>query len=121
MLTIGEVSARTGVPASTLRYYEEVGLLPPPERVNGQRRYRESTLRLLAMIRVAKQAKFSLVEIRELLGEQSTSRGWQALAEQKIAEADAMIARANQIKQIIKASTECECSGLDDCELAAGF
>jgi DNA-binding transcriptional MerR regulator len=120
-MSIGEVAARTGIPASTLRYYEDVGLLPPPDRINGQRRYDESIVRLLAVIQVAKQANFSLGEIRELLGASSASDGWQVLAERKIAEADAMIARANQIKQIIRVGLDCTCTDLDDCELVAGF
>jgi DNA-binding transcriptional MerR regulator len=115
-MSIGEVAARTGIPASTRRYYEDVGLLPPPDRVNGQRRYDESIVRLLA-----KQANFSLGEIRQLLGASSASDAWQVLAERKIAEADAMIARANQIKQIIRVGMGCDCSGLDDCALVAGF
>ena len=47
MLSIGDVAAQSGVPASTLRYWEEIGLLPAPERVAGRRRYPNSILRRL--------------------------------------------------------------------------
>ena len=117
-MSIGEVSARTGIPTSTLRYYEEVGVLPAPRRVNGQRRYTPETLRLLAVILVAKQADFSLSEIRELLSpDGAVSDRWHALAHQKIAEADAMITRATQIKQIVRAGMDCSCTGIESCDL----
>jgi DNA-binding transcriptional MerR regulator len=43
---IGDVVARSGFPASTIRYYEQIELLPPAERVNGRRRYDESILKI---------------------------------------------------------------------------
>ena len=80
-MSIGEVAARTGIPASTLRYYEQIGLLPVPRRENGQRRYGPEVLRLLALIQVAKQASFSLTEIRNLLETESpVAEGWRAIA-----------------------------------------
>ena len=64
VLTIGEVARRAGVRASAIRYYEEAGLLPAPERVGGKRRYDEGILRRLAIIGGAKRAGFTLREIR---------------------------------------------------------
>ena len=66
-MRIGEVAARAGVRVSLIRYYEDVGLLPEPERVSGQRRYDQSVLRRLAVIDVAQRAGLSLDEIRELV------------------------------------------------------
>ena len=59
-LTISEVTRRTGVPASTLRYYESVGLLPAPARVSGHRRYGAEVLNQLAVIRLAQEAGFTM-------------------------------------------------------------
>lgn len=67
VLTIGEVARRAGVRASTIRYYEEAGLLEEPERVGGKRRYNEEVLRRLALIGGAKRAGFTLGEVRTLL------------------------------------------------------
>jgi MerR family redox-sensitive transcriptional activator SoxR len=64
LLTIGEVARCTGVSTSAIRYYEEAGLLPEPERVGGKRRYEKEILRRLALIRGAKGAGFTLGEIR---------------------------------------------------------
>ena len=63
-LTIGQVAARARVPASRIRYYEHVGVLPPPARTGGQRRYDDSVLRRLATIEVAQRAGFALDEVR---------------------------------------------------------
>ena len=121
-MSIGEVAARTGIPASTLRYYEQIGLLPAPRRENSQRRYGPEVLRLLALIQVAKQASFSLTEIRDLLVMESpVAEGWRAIAARKMAEADAMIERANQIKATLVAGMACTCTDLESCDLAVGF
>lgn len=66
-LLIGTVADRYGVPVTTLRYWEDVGLLPPPERSGGQRRYDLDALRRIMFIRMAKQSGLSLNAIRALL------------------------------------------------------
>ncbi len=67
MLTIGEVARRSGVAATTLRYYEQIGLLPAPIRLGGQRRYDEAVLSRLEVIALCKTAGFALDEIQRLL------------------------------------------------------
>ena len=63
-MAIGEVARRAGVRASALRYYESIGILPAPRRVNGRRRYDGEVLELLTVVRVAQQAGFTAAEIR---------------------------------------------------------
>ena len=65
--TIGEIANLAGVQPSTLRYYESIGILPAPRRVSGQRRYSVEVLQILAVIQLAKEANFTLPEIRALL------------------------------------------------------
>lgn len=68
-LTIGELASRTGTKVQTIRYYEQIDLLPAPERSAGnQRRYTSGHLDRLAFIRHARELGFSLGAIRELLG-----------------------------------------------------
>jgi len=107
-LTIGEVAALAGVQTSTLRYYEQIGIVPPPKRVNGQRRYNREVLVVLAVIQLAKDANFSLTEIKDLLyGETGTpSQRWQQLAERKLQEINAVIARAEEMKQLLEEALE---------------
>ena len=68
MLAIGTLAKRTGTKVQTIRYYEQIGLMPPPGRTEGgQRRYGEDELDRLSFIRHARQLGFSLEAIRELL------------------------------------------------------
>ena len=67
-MRIGEVADRVGVPAKTIRYYEDLGLLPSPARAtNGYRTYDESILARLAFIRAAQACGLTLGEIRGVL------------------------------------------------------
>jgi DNA-binding transcriptional MerR regulator len=67
-LSIGELSGLTAVKVPTIRYYEQVGLLPEPVRTEGrQRRYGESEVKRLHFIRHARELGFEMDDIRELL------------------------------------------------------
>jgi DNA-binding transcriptional MerR regulator len=67
-LSIGEVAARAGMTPSRIRYYEQRGLLPMPERTAGQRRYTADVFRRLSIIDAAQRVGFTLDEIQDLLG-----------------------------------------------------
>ena len=105
-LTIGEVAAMAGLQASTLRYYESIGLLPPAKRVSGQRRYTTAILSILAVIQMAKEASFSLPEIHALLHSRTDgevlSQRWQSLAAAKIRELEIVISRAQDMKMLLE-------------------
>jgi MerR family transcriptional regulator, copper efflux regulator len=66
-LKIGELAEMTGTTAPTVRYYEEIGLLPAPRRVNGQRRYDDDDVRRLTFIRRCRDFDFSVDQVRSLL------------------------------------------------------
>ncbi len=67
-LPIGKLAARTGVNIETIRYYERIGMIPPPPRsAGGQRRYDEIHLRRLAFVRRCRELGFPLDQIRALL------------------------------------------------------
>ena len=119
LLTIGEVARRAGVRASAIRYYEETGLLPEPERVGGKRRYDEEVLRRLALIGGAKRAGFTLGEIRTLLHGFPAGTGaaqrWQALASEKLIEVEEAIAQLRETRGLLEEALRCECASLDEC------
>lgn len=121
--TIGEIAQLAGVQPSTLRYYENIGILPPTLRVSGQRRYSGDVLQILAVIQLAKDANFTLPEIRALLydySEYSTpSQRWKELAQRKLREVDAIIAHAQEMKQLLEEGLECDSLlyELDSCAL----
>ena len=118
-MRIGEVAERAGVKTSLIRYYEEIGLLPEPERVSGQRRYDESVLGRLAVIEFAQRAGFTLAETRTLLSGFSPkvppSARWRSLAQRKLPEIEALIARATGMKRLLEEGLECECLSLEEC------
>ena len=67
-LTIGELARRSGYAVQTLRYYEQIGLMPKPPRTSGgQRRYGEDLQRRLLFIRHARDLGFEIEDIRSLL------------------------------------------------------
>jgi MerR family redox-sensitive transcriptional activator SoxR len=120
-VTIGEVSKRSGVPASALRWYEDQRLLPRAQRVNGRRVYDESVFLRLRVIDVAQEAGFTVAEIRQLLhGFSPTtppSERWRTLARRKLPEVNDLIERAQAMKRILEEALECECMTLEECEL----
>ena len=120
-MSIGEVARRAGVRTSALRYYESVGVLPAPRRVSGRRRYDGEVLDLLAIVRVAQQAGFTVAEIRTLLhgfsADTPPSARWRALASRKLPEVEALIERALGMKRLLERGLRCDCLRLEDCEL----
>jgi MerR family transcriptional regulator, redox-sensitive transcriptional activator SoxR len=123
-LTIGEVARRTGVRTSALRYYEDAGVIPPPRRLNGRRRYDPEVVRLVGVLRFAQQAGFTLEEVRTLFhgfgSEVPLGERWEALAREKLRELDALVERAAQMRRAIEAGLACGCVRLEDCMVAAG-
>ena len=120
-LTIGQVAARAGIRVSHIRYYEEVGVLPKPERVSGQRRYDEDVLHRLSIIDVAQRAGLTLDEIRELTGprlrDESAGQRLRELAEHKLPHIDALIERAQAVKRWLEIAGSCDCQTVDVCGL----
>jgi DNA-binding transcriptional MerR regulator len=115
LLTIGELARRAGVTASALRYYEELGLLPVPVRISGQRRYPESAARLVAAILLYSDAGFTLAEQRALIAPRDGTQGWRQLAQRKLAELDEQIARAQAVREAIRHGLRCPHEDITQC------
>ena len=117
--TIGEVATQSGVPASTIRYYEEIELLPPAARVNGRRRYDEAILPKLNIIRLAQQAGFTIAEIQMLVHDfpagTAPSVRWQVMAQQKLEELDERLKTIQSMKTILEQTLQCQCETLEAC------
>lgn len=118
-MAIGEVACRAGIQPSTIRYYESIGLLPPPARVGKRRQYDAMILNRLAAIRVACEAGFTLQEAKGLMrgfthaGAPRTQ--WRPWATRKRAEAQAMIERGQRMNQVLETLLACECTQFEDC------
>ncbi len=114
LLTIGQLARRTGVTASALRYYEELGLLPAPARASGQRRYPESAARVVGTILLYSDAGFTLAEQKALMAT-SAAGEWGRLARRKLAELDDQIARAQAARRAIEHGLRCPHEDITRC------
>jgi MerR family redox-sensitive transcriptional activator SoxR len=118
-LTIGQVARQAGVATSAIRYYESIGLLTPPPRISGQRRYPPSVLERLSVIQSARQLGLSIEEIRTLLfgfpdGAPPTER-WRTMAEKKLPELEALLKQITALKHQLEAGSACECGDINEC------
>jgi DNA-binding transcriptional MerR regulator len=104
-MTIGELAVESGIPASTIRYWEKIGVMLKPVRASGQRRYQPDAIHQLAVLRLAQSCGFRLDEMRHLLhgfGPGVTPpRRWQELAHKKQQELDEQIARLKAMQRLV--------------------
>jgi MerR family transcriptional regulator, redox-sensitive transcriptional activator SoxR len=121
LLTIGQVAQRAGLNTSHIRFYESVGVLPEPERVSGQRRYREEVLHRLSIIDVAQRAGLTLEKIAPLTGPDNrspdASRYIRQLADEKLPHIEALITRSQAVKHWLEVAQHCDCESVDVCGL----
>ncbi len=123
MLTIGKLSASTGVKVPTIRYYEQIGLLPEAERSAGnQRLYDRKTLDRLAFIRHARELGFSLEAIRDLLSlsddpDQPCSAA-DAIARAQLVEVESRLERLAALKaELERMVVQCDGNRISDCRV----
>jgi MerR family transcriptional regulator, redox-sensitive transcriptional activator SoxR len=119
-LTISAVARQIGLQPSAVRYYEQIGLLPHPPRIGGQRRYDSTVLYRLAIIQQARQLGFTLEEIRNLFfGFRKVTRAserWQKLSRRKLVELDALMDDIRTVRGLLKKMMRrCHCETLDQC------
>jgi Cu(I)-responsive transcriptional regulator len=128
-MNIGEVAAESGLPAKTIRYYEEIGLIRPARGANGYRAFGEADARTLAFVGRARRLGFSIEECRALLalqGDRARASGdvKQVVEahigeiDRKIAELEAMRATLADLARRCHGDARPDCPILDD--LAAG-
>ena len=118
-MKIGELASRTGLRTSAIRYYEGVGLLPPPHRSGGQRRYPDDAVYRVLLIRFARNMGFTLGEIRVFLSglreNAPVGPNWKKLAYRKIQEVEQTIERSLQLKSLLQHLLQCHCASLQVC------
>jgi MerR family transcriptional regulator, redox-sensitive transcriptional activator SoxR len=123
LLTIGEVSRRSGVAASALRYYDELGLIRSGRAGSGHRRYPRYVLRRIAFIVFAQRVGLTLEEIGAELARLPENRvptrsDWAQLSEGWTARIDERIAELERLKAGMTECIGCGCLSLDRCRLA---
>jgi len=125
MIAIGQLSAGTGVSASTIRYYERIGILPKPGRIGGQRRYRPEAADLLSVLRLAQACGFRLEEMRPLIyglgSDGEPALRWQRAAQRKTADIDLQIKRLTAMRRLVQQVADCKCADLAECGRSASL
>jgi MerR family redox-sensitive transcriptional activator SoxR len=118
-MRIGELSRRSGVPASALRYWEQVGLFPRVPRVSGRREYGDDSLRRVGLLLLAQECGFTLAETRRLfspgLDGRPPSARWEMLADVKLAEIERVERLLQQMRSALESVRSCHCVDLDTC------
>ena len=119
-LTIGQLSARSGVATSALRYYEDLGLITSERSTGNQRRYPRPTLRRVAFVRAAQRVGLTLDEVAEALatlpeGRTPTKADWSRLSRSWRPRIDAQIERLERLRDRLDSCIGCGCLSLRSC------
>lgn len=122
LLSVGQMSKRSGVPISALHFYETKGLIRSARNAGNQRRYPRHMLRQLAIIRVAQSLGLSLAEIRAHLDTlptdgPPTASDWERLSSEWGAKLDEKIDRLKALKEKLTVCIGCGCLSVADCPL----
>jgi DNA-binding transcriptional MerR regulator len=108
LLTIGQLARETGVPDSTIRFWERKGLLAPTLRQGGQRRYEPSAIATVAMLRLCQETGFTLADIRRLRDERAvTPRSWRRLIQEKLADVERQITALDHARGLLAHALRC--------------
>jgi MerR family redox-sensitive transcriptional activator SoxR len=120
-LTVGEVARRSGVPVSTIHFYEKQGLIEGWRTAGNQRRYERRVLRRVAIIRVAQRAGLPLALIKVHMDRYATtpvtSAQWDVLNREWRAMLDERITSLIQLRNQLDSCIGCGCLSLQDCPL----
>src|SRR5207302_168171 len=113
-MKIGQLARTAGLNASAIRYYEKRGLLAPPQRLGGQRRYPSDALSRVLLIRFATDMGFTLSEIKLFLNglrdDTPVGARWRKLATRKLREVDQHIARSLRLRSLLQHLLHCRCA-----------
>jgi MerR family redox-sensitive transcriptional activator SoxR len=121
-LTIGELSTRSGVSQSALRFYEREGIISAWRTDGNQRRYASVTLRRVALVQAGRAAGIPLERIRAALdklpaGKTPTKRDWERLSRSWARELDERIATLESVRDRLTTCIGCGCLSLRTCTL----
>jgi len=113
-MRIGELSRRSGLAPSAIRFYEQERLIPAPARRGGQRAYGEDAVAQLSVARLARDAGFRVSEIRQLVTEFGRNR-WRTLADRKLGEVRKAAERLRAMEELLTKLLRCRCPDLEFC------
>ena len=123
LLTVTEVSRRSGFASSALRYYESAGLIRAERSAGNQRRYRRDVLRRLAFIKAARNIGLTVDEVRTELdllprNRTPTKKDWQRISRDWRRRLDEQIAALEQLRDGLDTCIGCGCLSLQRCQMS---
>lgn len=121
-LSIGQISDRTGLAPSAIRYYEEENLVTPFRNAGGQRRFDRADIRRLSFVMIAQQLGFSIKQIKTALASLPDNRtptkaDWESLSKQFRDDLDSRIAQMEALREKLTGCIGCGCLSLKACKL----
>lgn len=122
-VTIGELGKLTETKIETIRYYERIGLLPPPARTSGNYRlYSDDQVGRLSFVRRARDLGFTIDEVRELLSlsdqKDRSCEAVDAIARQHLADVDRKIADLTALRRELDSIIgQCGCGSIAECRI----
>ena len=125
-MNIGDAASLSGLPAKTIRYYEEIGLMRPPRGANGYREFRDADLHKLAFLARARSLGFSIEDCRALLAlyedRGRTSAEVKRLAEEHLARIERKLSELESMREVLGRLVE-RCHGDDrpECPIIDGL
>jgi MerR family redox-sensitive transcriptional activator SoxR len=122
VLTIGELSSRTGVAPSALRFYESLGLIVSQRTEGNQRRYERATIRRIAFVQAGKAAGIPLAQIQAGLAtlpsrRAPSRRDWERLSHRWRDDLQRRIETLEGLRDRLSGCIGCGCLSIDACEL----
>ncbi len=121
-LSVGALAARSGLPVSTIHFYEAKGLIHSERNRGNHRRFGRDVLRRVAIIKVAQRAGIPLKEIARVLsalphGRVPTTRDWEKIASNWKDDLDDRIERLTRLRDTLSLCIGCGCLSVDRCPL----
>jgi DNA-binding transcriptional MerR regulator len=116
VLTIGQLATATGVPTSTIRFWERRGLLAPAGRSGGQRRYHEDALYQVGLLLLCQDAGFTLAEIQRMTEQRDADpTRWREVVRAKMADVARDLAKLHKAHDLLAHALECHHDDIMDC------
>lgn len=121
-LSIGQISDRTGLAPSAIRYYEDEGLVAPFRNAGGQRRYDRADIRRLSFVMISQQLGFSIKQVKDALASLPDNRtptkaDWERLSRRFREDLNARIAQMEALRDKLDGCIGCGCLSLKACKL----
>ncbi|MGH1465681.1 MAG: redox-sensitive transcriptional activator SoxR [Cognatishimia sp.] len=121
-LSIGQISDRTGLAPSAIRFYEEEGLVTPFRNAGGQRRYARADIRRLSFVMIAQGMGFSIADIRQTLeilpeNRTPTKADWERISKVFRKDLDRRLAEMQALRDKLDGCIGCGCLSLKACKL----